>query len=159
MQFAFYLLFSAAIVAADQVTKYLTVANIPLHTDVPFLPGVLQLTYVRNTGAAFSSFEGQQWLFALVFLVFTALVFWEYRKQAMPFTRLERWCIFAIYGGGLGNMIDRIRLGYVVDMIETTFMEFPVFNVADIFITCGCILLAGHLILCNKEFWKEDKKK
>ena len=159
MQFAFYLLFSAAIVAADQVTKYLTVANIPLHTDVPFLPGVLQLTYVRNTGAAFSSFEGQQWLFALVFLVFTALVFWEYRKQAMPFTRLERWCIFAIYGGGLGNMIDRIRLGYVVDMIETTFMEFPVFNVADCFITCGCILLAGHLILCNKEFWKEDKKK
>ena len=159
MQFAIYLLFSAAIVAADQVTKYLTVANIPLHTDVPFLPGVLQLTYVRNTGAAFSSFEGQQWLFALVFLVFTALVFWEYRKQAMPFTRLERWCIFAIYGGGLGNMIDRIRLGYVVDMIETTFMEFPVFNVADCFITCGCILLAGHLILCNKEFWKEDKKK
>ena len=159
MQFAIYLLFSAAIVAADQVTKYLTVANIPLHTDVPFLPGVLQLTYVRNTGAAFSSFEGQQWLFAMVFLVFTALVFWEYRKQAMPFTRLERWCIFAIYGGGLGNMIDRIRLGYVVDMIETTFMEFPVFNVADCFITCGCILLAGHLILCNKEFWKEDKKK
>ena len=159
MQFAFYLLFSAAIVAADQVTKYLTVANIPLHTDVPFLPGVLQLTYVRNTGAAFSSVEGQQWLFAMVFLVFTALVFWEYRKQAMPFTRLERWCIFAIYGGGLGNMIDRIRLGYVVDMIETTFMEFPVFNVADCFITCGCILLAGHLILCNKEFWKEDKKK
>ena len=159
MQFAIYLLFSAAIVAADQVTKYLTVANIPLHTDVPFLPGVLQLTYVRNTGAAFSSFEGQQWLFAMGFLVFTALVVWEYRKQAMPFTRLERWCIFAIYGGGLGNMIDRIRLGYVVDMIETTFMEFPVFNVADCFITCGCILLAGHLILCNKEFWKEDKKK
>ena len=159
MQFALYLLFSAAIVAADQFTKYLTVANIPLHADVPFLPGVAQLTYVQNTGAAFSSFEGQQWLFALVFLVFTVLVFWEYRKQAMPFTRLERWCIFAIYGGGLGNMIDRIRLGYVVDMIETTFMDFPVFNVADCFITCGCILLAGHLMLCNKEFWKEDKKK
>ena len=158
MQFAFYLLFSAAIVAADQVTKYLTVANIPLHTDVPFLPGVLQLTYVRNTGAAFSSFEGQQWLFAMVFLVFTALVFWEYRKQAMPFTRLERWCIFAIYGGGLGNMIDRIRLGYVVDMIETTFMEFPVFNVADCFITCGCIALMVYLLLFNKDFWKDEKK-
>ena len=159
MQFALYLLFSAAIVAVDQYTKYLTVASIALHADVPFLPGLLQLTYVRNTGAAFSSFEGQQWLFALVFLVFSGLVFWEYRKKALPFTRLERWCIFAIYGGGLGNMIDRIRLGYVVDMIETTFIEFPVFNVADCFITCGCILLAGHLILFNKEFWKEDKKK
>ena len=113
---------------------------------------------MRNTGAAFSSFEGQQWLFALVFLVFTAALAWEFFKKPMPFTRLERWCIFAVYGGGLGNMIDRIRLGYVVDMIETSFMEFPVFNVADCFIVCGCILLMIHLFLFNKPFWKEDHK-
>ena len=159
MQLLIYLLFTGAIVAADQITKYLTVVNIPLAADVPFIPGLLQLTYVQNTGAAFSSFEGQQWLFAIVFVAFTALVGYEYRKQSMPFTKLERWCIFAIYGGGLGNMIDRVRLGYVVDMIETTFIQFPVFNVADCFITCGCILLLGHLILFNKDFWKEDKKK
>ena len=158
MQLLTYLLFSGAIVAADQFTKYLTVANIALYEDVPFIPGLLQLTYVQNTGAAFSSFEGQQWLFAIVFLVFTAMVFWEYHRKSMPFTTLERWCVFAIYGGGLGNMIDRVRLGYVVDMIETTFIEFPVFNVADCFITCGCILLMAHLILFNKEFWKEEKK-
>ena len=158
MQLLPYLLFTGAIVAADQITKYLTVANIALWADVPFIPGLLQLTYVQNTGAAFSSFEGQQWLFALVFLVFTVMVFYEYSKKSMPFTTLERWCIFAIYGGGLGNMIDRIRLGYVVDMIETTFIEFPVFNVADCFITCGCIALMAHLILFNKEFWKEEKK-
>ena len=158
MQLLIFMLFSGAIVAADQITKYLTVANIPLYADVPFIPGLLQLTYVQNTGAAFSYFEGQQWLFAIVFVVFTAMVFYEYSKKSMPFTTLERWCIFAIYGGGLGNMIDRVRLGYVVDMIETTFMEFPVFNVADCFITCGCILLIAHLILVNKEFWKEEKK-
>ena len=156
MTFFLYLCFSAAIVAVDQFTKYLTVTNIPLYEDVAFLPGVLNLTYVRNTGAAFSSFEGQQWLFALVFLVFTAALAWEFFKKPMPFTRLERWCIFAVYGGGLGNMIDRIRLGYVVDMIETSFMEFPVFNVADCFIVCGCILLMIHLFLFNKPFWKED---
>ena len=158
MQFLFYGLFAAAIVAADQITKYLTVANIPLYADVPFLPGVLQLTYVQNTGAAFSSFEGQQWLFALIFAVFTAAIVYEYVKKTMPFTNLERWLIVAVYAGGLGNMIDRIRLGYVVDMIETTFMEFPVFNVADCFITCGCILLMVHLIFFNKEFWKDEKK-
>ena len=158
MQFFYYVLFVAGIVATDQVTKFLTVANIPLYQDVPFLPGVLNLTYVQNTGAAFSSFEGQQWLFALIFLVFTGLVFYEYFKKPMGFTTLERWCIAAIYGGGLGNMIDRVRLGYVVDMIETTFMEFPVFNVADCFITCGCVLLMGHLVLCNKQFWKDKKK-
>ena len=158
MQFFYYVLFVAGIVATDQVTKFLTVANIPLYQDVPFLPGVLNLTYVQNTGAAFSSFEGQQWLFALIFLVFTGLILFEYFKKPMGFTTFERWCIAAIYGGGLGNMIDRARMCYVVDMIETSFMEFPVFNVADCFITCGCVLLMGHLVLCNKQFWKDKKK-
>ena len=100
MQFLFLSLFSAAIVALDQYTKYLTVAKIPLFGHVDMMPGFLGLTYVRNTGAAFSSFEGQQWLFALIFIVFTSAVLWEYFKKPMPFTRLERFCIAAIYGGG-----------------------------------------------------------
>ena len=158
MQFLYYFLFSAAIVAADQFTKYLTVANIALYEDVPFIPGIVQLTYVRNTGAAFSSFEGQQWLFALVFGIFTLAIIWEYFKKSMDFLPFERWCIAAIYAGGLGNMIDRVRYGYVVDMIQTLFMNFPVFNVADCFITCGCILLMAHLLLFHKDFWKDEKK-
>ncbi len=158
MSFLYYSLFAAFIVAADQFTKYLTVANIALYEKLPFIPGLLQLTYVQNTGAAFSSFEGQQWLFALIFVFFTGMILFEYYKKPMGFTVFERWCIAAIYGGGLGNMIDRVRMGYVVDMIETTFMDFPVFNVADCFITCGCILLMVHLILFNKEFWKDEKK-
>jgi len=158
MAFLPYALFIGAIVAADQLTKYLTVANIALYADVPFLPGLLQLTYVQNTGAAFSSFEGQQWLFALIFVVFTLLILREFFKNSMGFTNFEWWCIAAIYGGGLGNMIDRVRMGYVVDMIETTFMEFPVFNVADCFITCGCILMMAHLVLFHKDFWKDGKK-
>ena len=158
MQFLVMALFSVAIAAADQITKYITVANIPLYGAVPFIPGVVRFTYVRNTGAAFSSFQGQQWLFALVFAVFTVLVLWEYFKSPMPFTKLDRWCIAAIYGGALGNMIDRVRLGYVVDMIEAEFMTFPIFNVGDIFITCGCILLVIRLIFVNKEFWKDEKK-
>ena len=156
MQALFMALFAAGIVAADQISKALVLTHIPLGGEVPVLPGVVGLTYVRNFGAAFSSFQGMQWLFAVIFIVFTVAVIWEYRKKAMPFTKLERWCIAAIYGGGLGNMIDRLRFGYVVDMIETQFMEFPVFNVADCFITCGCILLVAHLILFNKDFWKED---
>ena len=159
MQFILYLLFTAAVVVADQVTKYLTVANIPLYADVPFLPGIVQLTYVQNTGAAFSSFEGQQWLFAVIFVIFTGLIIYERVRNTMGFTTFEWWCIAAIYGGGLGNMIDRVRMGYVVDMIETTFMVFPVFNVADCFITCGSILLMAHLILFHKDFWKDEKKK
>lgn len=157
MQFFLYILFAAAIAAADQIVKYLTVTNLALYETVDFLPGVLQLTYVRNTGAAFSSFEGQQWLFALIFLLFTGLILLEYFKKPLGFTVFERWCIAAIYGGGLGNMIDRVRLGYVVDMFETVFMDFPVFNLADCFITCGCAALMVHLAFFNKNFWKDEK--
>ena len=155
MSFLFYILFVVFIVVIDQITKYLTVLYIPAIGVQTFIPGLLQITYVQNTGAAFSSFEGQQWLFALIFLIFTVLIVYEYKKKPMGFTTFERWCIAAIYGGGLGNMIDRVRLGYVVDMIETTFTEFPVFNVADCFITCGCVLLIAHLIFCNRGFFKD----
>ena len=150
--------FAALIIIADQVTKLLTVANIPLYTRVDFLPGILSLTYVQNDGAAFSMLEGQHWLFALVFAVFAGFIIWEFSKKRLPFKTFERFCITAVFAGGVGNMIDRLRLGYVVDMITTDFMNFPVFNVADIFITCGCILLMLHLIFFNKDFWKDEKK-
>lgn len=158
MSFVFMSLFACAIVVLDQVVKYITVTNLPLYGHADFLPGFLGFTYVRNTGAAFSSFEGMQWLFAVIFLMFTLAILYEYFKKPMGFTTFERWCIAAIYGGGLGNMVDRIRLGYVVDMIQTEFMEFPVFNVADCFITCGCIALLISLAFFNKGFWKESKK-
>ncbi len=157
MQFLFYALFAAVIAVADQISKYFTVKSIPLYTDVDFIPGIVNLTYVKNTGAAFSALEGARWLFVAIFVVLTVLLVWEYFKKPMDFTKFERWCIAAIFGGGLGNVIDRVRLGYVVDMIETQFMEFPVFNVADCFITCGCIALMVSLVFFNKQFWKEEK--
>lgn len=159
MQYLFMGLMAAVVVVADQLSKLWVVQNIPMFNQIPVIPGLVHLTYVQNTGAAWSSFQGQIWLFALIFAVFTAAIIWEFSKKSMPFTTFERWCIAAVYAGGLGNMIDRIRLGYVVDMIEVEFMQFPVFNVADCFISCGCIALIVHLIFFNKEFWKDDKKK
>lgn len=158
MQFLWMAVFAAAVVAADQITKLLVVANIPLYTQVEAVPGLFHLTYVQNTGAAFSALEGMRWLFVVVFAALTLALIWEFSRKRLPFTTLERWCIAAIYAGGLGNIIDRVRLGYVVDMIEVDFIRFPVFNVADCFITCGCILLLVHLVLFNKDFWKEEKK-
>ena len=149
--------FGLLAVIADQVVKYLVVAKIPLHTEVPFINGLVHWTYTQNRGAAFSSFEGMTWLFVIVFVLFTAGVIWEFSKKRWPFTTFERWCIVSVLAGGVGNMIDRLRLGYVVDMIEVEFISFPVFNVADCFITCGCILLMVHLVFFNREFWKDDK--
>ena len=158
MQFLWYALFALGIVAVDQWTKFLVVQQIPLFSHVDAIPGLFHLTYVQNTGAAFSAFQGAQWLFALIFVVLTAAILYEYFKKPLPFTRSERWMIAAIYGGGVGNMIDRVRFGYVVDMINLEFINFAVFNVADCFITCGCILLMVHLVFFNKAFWKEEKK-
>ena len=158
MFYTLLVLFSLVIAALDQLSKYLTVAHIPLYSQVGILDGVVHLTYTQNTGAAFSTLEGQQWLFALLFAVLTAAIVYQAWKKPLPLQKAEWWCIAAIYGGGLGNMIDRVRLGYVVDMIEVEFIRFPVFNVADSFITCGVIALVLHLVFCNKEFWKDEKK-
>ena len=158
MQYLLMILFAGGIVALDQFTKYLVVANIPLYSQVDAIKGLFHLTYVQNTGAAFSSFEGMRWMFILIFALFTVFLLWEFAKNRWGFTKLEKWLLVAVYAGGLGNMIDRVRLGFVVDMIEVDFMEFPVFNVADCFITCGCIALMLHLIFFNKAFWKEEKK-
>ena len=158
MQILFYGLFVLGIVALDQWTKFLVLENIPLHGHVDAIPGVFHLTYVQNTGAALSSFEGMRWLFVAVFALLTVALAYEYFKKPMPFSGFERWCIVAVYAGGLGNIIDRVRLGYVVDMIDVDFMEFAVFNVADCFVTCGAIAMLVSLIFFNKKFWKDEKK-
>ena len=158
MLYVFMGLFAAAVVALDQFTKALVQSHIAVHLNIPAVPGLFHLTHEHNTGGAFSLLEGQQWLFVLVFALLAMLIVWEFAKKRLPFRMLERWCIIAVFAGGLGNMLDRLRLGYVVDMIEVEFITFPVFNVADCFITCGCILLIVSLVFFNRDFWKDEKK-
>lgn len=151
-------LFGVLIAAVDQLTKYLVIQYIPYYGHVDAIPGLFGLTHTHNIGAAFSSLEGQMWLFGIIFAVFTvafAAELWRSKLGLMP---LERWFLAAVWGGGLGNMIDRVFRGFVVDMINLEFMNFPVFNVADCFITCGCIGLMVHLVFFNKSFWREGKK-
>ena len=158
MQFVFMGLFVAVITVLDQLSKLWVVENIPLYGQIEAIPGLFHLTYVQNTGAAFSALQGMRWLFVIIFVLFALGILWEFAKNSMGFTTFERWCIVAVFAGGLGNIIDRVRLGYVVDMIAVDFIRFPVFNVADCFITCGSILLLVHLLLFNKSFWKDGKK-
>ena len=155
MAYLFMGIFVVIAAVLDQLSKLWVVNNIPLHGEIPVLSGIFHLTYAQNTGAAWSMLSGMQWLFLLIFLAFTLGIIWEFSKKRWPFTTFDRWCIAVVYAGGLGNIIDRIRLGYVVDMIEVEFIDFPVFNLADCCITCGCIALVVHLVFFNREFWKE----
>ena len=157
MQYLYMALFALGIVGLDQWTKALTVENISLFGNVNVIPGFFGLTYTQNTGGAWSMMEGMIWLFVLIFIAFAVAMLWELITKRFGLTKLEHWCLVAILGGGLGNMIDRVRLGYVVDMIRLEFIDFPIFNVADCFITCGCILLIVHMMFFNKGFWKDDK--
>ena len=147
-------LFAVLVVVLDQVTKYLTVAHIPLGTAVPAVPGLFQLTYVQNTGMAFSMLEGGRWFFLVMTLAALGLMVLAVKKRWISHP-LGLWALAAIAGGAVGNLIDRIRLGYVIDMIEVTFMKFAVFNVADCFVVCGAILLVIYAFSLDR---KEENK-
>ncbi len=133
-----YAIIAAVLVAVDQIVKYLVMTNIPLGGHVPFIPYLVELTYVTNTGAAFSIFSEHTWALALVSLVMSlvlALALWKGLFQH-PLGRLTLTLLLA---GAVGNLIDRAFRGFVVDMFNVLFMHFAVFNVADICVVVGGI--------------------
>ena len=121
---------------ADQATKVAVRHVLPLGSPaVPLIPGVIDLLHVENTGAAFSIGRGASWLFimcAIVAFVAACMLVWN-NDRPFPLI-LSLGCVA---GGGLGNMIDRLATGSVTDFLSFAFIKFPVFNVADIFVTCG----------------------
>lgn len=128
------------LVALDQLVKYGVKTAIPLGGRVDFIPRVLGLTHLRNTGAAFSMLDGggARWFFVILTVAVVAvMLFLLYRKKITH--PLGCWMLTLIVAGALGNLIDRVLYGNVVDMFETLFMRFPIFNVADIFVVVGGI--------------------
>ena len=124
----------------------------------PFLPQLLRLHYVRNFGAAWSSFSGERWLLIGVTGVGMLALAWLLARIVRH--PLGVWSLTAVIGGGVGNLIDRVRLGYVVDMLDCTFIEFPVFNVADCFVVCGTIAALVYYIWIypntDAKNWEKD---
>ena len=148
---------AAVIVLADQLFKSWIVANITLGGTETFIPGLLQRTHVHNYAAAFSMFKGMRIpIIIITCIVCVAIIAALIIKK--PRSVWQRVALMLVLGGAVGNLIDRIALGYVVDMVCLDFFRFPVFNVADIFITCGCVILLAHLVFFNRDFWKDEKK-
>ena len=130
------------VVLIDQATKTAVRVISPAEGYMgTLIPGVIDLVHVENTGAAFSMGEGAGSLFVLVALVVSCVAFAFVCTQDIPMS------IACVVGGGLGNMVDRLARGSVTDFIATAFIDFPVFNVADIAVTCGiAISLIGYLM-------------
>lgn len=142
-----YIAVIAGAVALDQLVKYLVVHGMALGESIPVIEGIFHITRYHNTGAAFSSFEGQRVLLIAMPVVLIAVGLGymimhrdQSRKLLVP--------IAMIIGGGIGNLIDRIAAGYVVDMFD--FRVFPIFNVADSFVTGGCILLCIYILFFSE---------
>lgn len=140
-----YLLAIAACIAADQAVKLYVVSHLALYESAPLLPGVVELLYIQNTGGGFSILAGHTWLLTILTAALMAGVAALMVKRVFPHP-LAMWSMAAILGGGLGNLIDRVRLGYVVDMFNFQFMDYPVFNVADILVVCGTVCFAAYYL-------------
>ena len=144
------------LIAADQITKLLAVRDLKGAGPRDLIPGVLGLSYVENRGMSFGLLQGQRWLFIVITVLVCLLLVWLYLR--IPETKRFRplsVCVLFIFAGAVGNFIDRIRQGYVVDFLELRFISFPVFNIADCYITWTAVILACLLLF----YYKEDELK
>lgn len=142
-----YAIVAILILIADQGLKYWVTLNIPLDTGhVTLIPGVLELTNIHNNGAAFSILQhAPHWIFVIFTVVFAAIAVFCLRRNVVH-GKVGRWSVVLVLAGAVGNCIDRILSGYVVDMFNFLFVRFAVFNLADIFIVVAGIALCLHVI-------------
>lgn len=151
-----YVIPAVLLLALDQWVKYWTVTHLALGEARAFLPGFLELLRVHNYGAAWSSFSGMRWVLVVVTTAIVATVAVLALKKVVRHPLGLAACAL-IVSGGLGNIIDRVRLGYVVDMFNFQFMNYPVFNVADICVVCGAVVGAVYYLWFYEKYDKVTK--
>ena len=144
----------AALVAIDQFIKLLVIEHLEPIGSLPLIDGFIQLNYAENTGAAFGSFSGKTSLLSIFtfVIIVVGIIYLLIKKRKVD---VEYVCITLIIAGGLGNLVDRVFRGFVVDYIEPLFMDFAIFNFADILVTCSCIALVIWLIY---DMYREGKR-
>lgn len=142
------------IVAFDQITKYFAEKNLADGKIVSFLPDFVQFRYAQNTGMAFSMLSGARWIFVVITIIVCGGVMWFLFSNRAK-SLWVYWSLGVVLAGGVGNLIDRARFGYVVDFIEPTFVNFAVFNIADCAVTCGAAVLVVYLLI---DAFKKDKR-
>lgn len=144
----------AFLTAIDQLSKFIIQGTFQLYESKPIIRDVFHITYIQNTGVAWGLFKGGRIIFLIVTLL--ALVFCGYIYMNISGSKKYKGvkvCLIFLVSGAIGNMIDRIKLAYVVDFLDFTWIDFPIFNIADIYVTCSMIVL---IILCIFVYKNED---
>ena len=140
------------LVVLDQFTKVLALQNLKGQEPITIIPDVFQLLYVENRGAAFGILQNKQWVFLIITAIVLAALIWALPRMSRERHFLPlRLCLCFIGAGAVGNMIDRIFRGYVVDFFYFKLIDFPVFNVADIYVTTSAIVLNFLIVFLYKE--------
>lgn len=150
----FWFLMAVLIVGADQLLKFVVSSQMLKHESLTLIPDILNITYVENKGAAFSILSDYTWVLSILSVVFCIAIF-LYILIKKPKNKLLMVSLIMIFAGALGNAIDRVFLGYVIDFIEVRFIDFPIFNLADISITVGAGILMVYEIFFDRE--KKDE--
>lgn len=146
------LLILGLLITFDQYTKHLAVLRLKDKTAFPIIPKVLELNYLENRGAAFGMLQNQKFFFVFVAIVFIGLIiYFLYKVPDAKKYDILHFLLVMIGAGAIGNMIDRIRLDYVVDFIYIVLINFPIFNVADMYVTFATVFLVIILIFVYKE--------
>ncbi|WP_404803125.1 signal peptidase II [Lapidilactobacillus bayanensis] len=146
------LIIGAAVVGADQLLKTWITNHIAFGHAETIVPGLLSMTKIHNTGAAWSSFEGKTWFFYIVTLIAVAIILPLLIKAWLQKTSLVYYTgLVLMLAGTIGNFIDRARQGFVVDMFQLDFINFPIFNIADLALTVGVVLLFIFVIFLDRD--------
>lgn len=142
------------LVGLDRITKYFAVTYLMDKGSISLIPNIMEFYYTENDGAAFSSFSGQRALLVILpIIMMVVLLVLLHKTKKKPF--VMKATVMMIIAGGIGNLIDRILYGYVVDFISFPFLRFPIFNVADVFVSVGGFILVIYLIFFDKEEKKQ----
>ena len=141
-----YIIIGIVVFLLDIMTKLVAELHLMPVDTVPLWKGVFHLTYVENRGIAFGLFSGQRLTFILVTILVLALLSYVYSKTKER-TNWMKWGVALIYGGAVGNLMERLAKGYVVDFLDFRLIHFPVFNVADIAVCVGAVCLMIHFFL------------
>lgn len=154
-QLKYYIFTVLSIIAGiclDQYTKYLAVTHLKERPSIVIIRNVFELSYLENKGAAFGIMQNQRWFFIVSFVFIIAIILWIYIKlpASVRFLPLHA-CSALIVMGAIGNLVDRVKLGYVIDFFYFSLIDFPIFNVADIFVVTGVILLAVLILFVYTE--------